>query len=189
MSKDEIFAQASIKLGMNSMSAETNSKLIEDVGYYFWESGRGGQQFIIGFDGGYLFGISALSFDVLVDAYKSGTRTALKTSNKKPMYEYIDDLLDYSDELIALIQPENFENPNYFMSLIYIEDILDKYGRGLVSKSANEDGLDGHALLVKANRRMDELRKSIRSLSEAHDFDDIIKERATQMVTNWVKRN
>jgi hypothetical protein len=75
MNKEEIFAQAAVKLGVESTDLDENSKLIEGVGYYFWEATRGGQQFIIGFDGGYLFGITALSADDLVSAYKSGART------------------------------------------------------------------------------------------------------------------
>lgn len=75
MDKDEIFELASVKLNTDLASIEKNSRLIEEVGYYFWEPTRGGQQFIIGFDGGYLFGVSALSYEDLITAYKAGLRT------------------------------------------------------------------------------------------------------------------
>ena len=76
MTKEEILQLASTKLENSDLSeVEKNSKLIEDVGYFFWEPIRGGQQFVIGFDGGYLFGISAITPDQIVEAYKSGKRS------------------------------------------------------------------------------------------------------------------
>ena len=76
MTKDEIISLASDQLGNSSLKeVEQNSKLVEGVGYFFWKPIRGGQQFVIGFDGGYLFGISALSMDQIVDAYIEGKRT------------------------------------------------------------------------------------------------------------------
>lgn len=77
MNKDEILKLASKKLNNDNFEEiEKNSKLIEGLGYYFWESNRGGRQFIIGFDGGYLFGVSAFTFEQLVEAYKAGKRSA-----------------------------------------------------------------------------------------------------------------
>jgi hypothetical protein len=76
MTKDEIFKLASAKLNNGNLEEiEKTSKLIKDLGYFFWEPLRGGQQFIIGFDGGYLFGVSALTYEQLVEAYKDGKRS------------------------------------------------------------------------------------------------------------------
>jgi hypothetical protein len=76
MNKDTILTLASKKLNNPDLAeVEANSRLVDNIGYYFWEPIRGGQQFIIGFDGGYLFGISALTDDQLVEAYKNGKRS------------------------------------------------------------------------------------------------------------------
>lgn len=108
---------------------------------------------------------------------------------EKPMYQYIFEMLDYADRIAALIQPGEYDNENYFMTLIYIEDILDKYGRGIAYQGASggEDS-DGHDRLVLATKRMDLLREQIRHFSQMYDFDEAIKDRGDSMYRNWHKR-
>ena len=103
------------------------------------------------------------------------------------MYEYITELLDFAEKITLRIVPGEFENSSYFMTLVYIEDILDKYGRGMISMTAADAGLDGHAMLAEANRRMDSLRKTISELNSAHEYDEALKSRAIELTKNWVK--
>ena len=108
----------------------------------------------------------------------------------KPLYQYIFDLLDYADELAKLILSGGQDNNNYFMTLVYIEDILDKYGRGLVLDSAKEyvpQGVDPSGLLKIATQRMDALRKTIRIYAQQYDFDETLKARGESMYQDWHK--
>lgn len=110
--------------------------------------------------------------------------------NEKPLYQYIFEMLDYADRIAALIQPGQRDNENYFMTLIYIEDILDKYGRSIAyhDSSENGDDVDGHDRLVLATKRMDLLREQIRYFSQAYDFDEVIQVRGEGMYRNWHRR-
>lgn len=110
--------------------------------------------------------------------------------NKKPTYEYIFDLLDYADDLVELIPTvDDFERNQYFVTLVYIEDILDIYGRGLVLHSANdkEEGT-GRELMGKATKRMDELRDKIHSLMRLYEFDSSLDEASKRIATRWRKQ-
>lgn len=108
----------------------------------------------------------------------------------KPLYQYIFDLLDYADAIAERISPSEPEKNNYFMTLVYIEDILDKYGRGLVvqsSREAGEDEADSRELLKRANQQMDALRKKIRLYSQQYDFDEVLSSRGKLMYEDWHK--
>ena len=107
----------------------------------------------------------------------------------KPMYQYIFDMLEYADKIATLIQPGNSDNGNYFMTLIYIEDILDKYGRGLVFTSANEIGEDGHELMIAATQRMDHLRATLHDLMITGQYNDVLETRCRTMVRDWTLRS
>lgn len=108
--------------------------------------------------------------------------------SKKLMHEYIFGLLDFADELEALLHTEQFDRNSYLMTLIYIEDILDKYGRGMAQHSGNEVGLDGKALLSEATKRMDRLRAKIRAAVQTYDFDQELLQRTEEMQRNWRKQ-
>jgi hypothetical protein len=107
--------------------------------------------------------------------------------NAKPLYQYIFDMLDYADVITAKITPEEHDKDNYFMTLVYVEDILDKYARGLVLQSATESGQDGSMYLKLATDRMDGLRRTIRKLSQLYDFDEILRKRGDSLYQDWHK--
>lgn len=107
--------------------------------------------------------------------------------NEKPLYQYVFDMLDYADAISVKITPEEYDKNNYFMTLVYVEDILDKYARGLVRESAAESGQDGSAYLKLATERMDRLRKVIRRLSQTYDFDEILSKKGESFYLDWHK--
>lgn len=112
--------------------------------------------------------------------------------NKKPMYQRIIELLDFADEIGDLIQQDDFDKNSYFMTLIYVEDILDKYGRGLAPQSARDAMLTEEQvseLRKHLNARLDALRIRIRNFSQAYDFDEAIAERSRGMLRDWSKRD
>jgi hypothetical protein len=108
----------------------------------------------------------------------------------KLLYEYIFTMMDYGDrlaEMINLNDAGNIDNGNYFISLVYIEDMLDKYARGLVLHSSEEAGLDGSEQLKLANQRMDQLRANIRRFVQQGEFDDLLQKRGRQFYEDWHK--
>lgn len=110
--------------------------------------------------------------------------------DEKPLYAHIFNLLDYADVVYPLITADAQDKEGYFMTLVFIERVLDNYGRGFVSVSARDSGM--HEEYVKemlhlANRRMDELRANIRKLSQIYDFDETLHEWGAEMYRNWHK--
>ena len=106
------------------------------------------------------------------------------------MHQRLVELLDFADEITGLVQKNEFDKNSYFMTLIYVEDILDKYGLGLASDSAREDGLTEEQvseIRVLLNTRLEVLRATIRNFSQTYDFDKTISERGKEMLRDWHK--
>ena len=108
------------------------------------------------------------------------------------MYQRMIELLDFADEISDMIQSDDSDRNSYFMTLIYVEDILDKYGRGLASQSAHDFALAEEQITeirVYLNTRLEALRSRIRDLSQTYDFDEVITERGQGMLRDWRKRD
>lgn len=54
---------------------EIHGKIIDENTIYFYQHIRGGKQVLIGSDGNYLFGTSALSLEELLKEYNKGRRS------------------------------------------------------------------------------------------------------------------
>lgn len=104
----------------------------------------------------------------------------------KNIAQYIFDLLDYAEEINKLIEPGN-DNANYFMTLVYIEDILDKYGRSFMSDYSAVEGVDIRQLSSVVNQKLNILRGNIRKHSQLYDFDQVIQQRGESMLKDWRK--
>jgi hypothetical protein len=110
----------------------------------------------------------------------------------KQKYSHIFNLLDFADELINRIKPGELDNGNYFMTLVYIEDVLDTYGRGFVLTTARESGHsdnEASALMYTATARMDLLRQAINDLSQVYDFNDVLDGKAERFRRDWRRNN
>ena len=107
----------------------------------------------------------------------------------KPDYQYIFDLLDFAESLLERIDVSllNGDARNYFMTATYVEDILDKYGRGMVRQSAEDSGLNGSEHLHLATARMENLRRQLRILAQKGDFDEVLESRGNELYQNWHK--
>lgn len=109
----------------------------------------------------------------------------------KPLHQHIYDLLDFSDSLQALMQesPDERDNFNYLTTLIYIEDVLDKYGRGFAHVENNHRGseeVDTREFNSRVTSRMDELRRFIRTYIDANPaVKDEIKRRMSHVASDW----
>ena len=105
-------------------------------------------------------------------------------------YMHIFNLLDFADEIAGRITPEASNKEQYFMTLVYIEDILDKYGRSFVRQEAIRAGLpdeESNSLTSEVNRRMDELRTTLAQLVQQYDFDTTLDHKISQFQREWRK--
>ena len=73
--------------------------------------------------------------------------------NEKPPYKYIFDMLDYADAISVNVTSGEYNEIITLWHLIYVEDVLDKYARGLVCQSTVESGQDGTLILTSCNRK------------------------------------
>lgn len=108
----------------------------------------------------------------------------------KYAYQYIFDLLDFADYLINQIDSNDFDRAMYFTTLVYIENILDVYGRGLVVDSARTAGFsenDVADLKRRANDRLDTLRKALAHFVEKYDFDSVLDDHGEDLKKRWRK--
>lgn len=98
------------------------------------------------------------------------------------------ELFDYADYIADRIQPNSLDNSSYFLTLVYIEDIMDAYGRGLIYRSLkNSDEVKASATQSEAVQRLELLRGRIRSLSQQYDFDDTLTHCGKGMYQDWHK--
>jgi hypothetical protein len=110
-----------------------------------------------------------------------------------PLYQYIFNLLDFGDELFKqLADCDDYDRNNYILILIYIEDILDKGGRAIVSQSARQhlgSFEEGQKMKIEATKRMDMLRGQLNQLVATYDLDEIIKGRSAAIFQRWQRRS
>ena len=96
---------------------------------------------------------------------------------------YIENLLDFADEVARRMDGlDDFFRPSYLMSLVYVEDILDKYGR--VPEWIGEDP-EYRAYIVE---RMEQLRSIINSYSQMDEFQEAKRMKAEQFNRDWSKK-
>lgn len=108
----------------------------------------------------------------------------------KELHNFLFQLYDYADYLADQIQPGNYDNDNYFLTLVFIEKYFDQIGRGEISKAAREaksKELDPSKSLSEAHRRIDLLRNRIAALSKEYDFDETLDDTSRQIATEWRK--
>jgi hypothetical protein len=106
----------------------------------------------------------------------------------KKVYDFLFDLYDYADYIAGEIQPGNADNASYFMTLIYIEDIMDTYGRGLIHTTAinsADPGIDPSEALHEAHRRIDLLRERILSLKTEYNLGATVQQFTDKINRNW----
>lgn len=110
--------------------------------------------------------------------------------NTTPLYQKLLNQFDLADDLQNRIKQDDPDVSLYFRTLVNIESMFDTYARGLVRQSAIEAGKsddEASELMKAANTRMDELRINIRKLSQAHDFDEVLKEMGDRAYQDWHK--
>ena len=110
--------------------------------------------------------------------------------NNKPLYEDIFNLLDFAERLVPLVDNDEDDRNNYFMTLIYIEDVIDSYGRSMVNRSSIEAGVDSEKnteLRNEANQRLKALRDNISEFTKKYDFNSTLESHAHDLVKTWSK--
>lgn len=76
MSRAEAVELLGELLGQDVTEVDRTVLEIPGVGYFAAQGTRGGKRYLVGMDGGYLFGVSALSIEEMVAAYQSGQRSS-----------------------------------------------------------------------------------------------------------------
>ncbi len=92
---------------------------------------------------------------------------------------YMEQLIAFGDEIVRRLELEPQERDNYFMTLVYIEDILDKYGRGSAWIGADQS----HRMMV--NKKMNDIRGVIRKYSQDYNFDEVLRAKGEQIYRGW----
>lgn len=116
--------------------------------------------------------------------------------NNTELINFLFQLYDYADYLAQNIRPENnpIDNNNYFMSLIYIEEMMDSYGRGLIMKAAHDDE-NYEQYRDEAHRRIGILRSKITELRNTYEFTDttrgldVIQYKTEKLLRDWPNIN
>jgi hypothetical protein len=104
----------------------------------------------------------------------------------KELHDFLFKLYDYADYLIAELTKGNCSDANvYIASLVYIEDMMDTYGRSLVSQSMITLGADQGESLAEAHRRIDHLRQDMMQLRKEYDFNNAIEQAEKRLSRNW----
>ncbi len=115
----------------------------------------------------------------------------------KQLHDFLFSLYDYADYLADTISSQNDTdyNNSYYMSLLYIEDMMDKEGRMLIRRAADQITGDGHDSLSEAHHRLDLLRKRISDLRKEYSFiesasgRDIVEVRTESLVRDWSNKS
>lgn len=119
------------------------------------------------------------------------------TMKGKQLHDFLFALFDYADTIAEMIQPEtqgsagereqaHYANTRYFLTLVYVEWIFDKYARETLYVAAKESGeLDPSATLQEANRRLDLLRQRLDHLTHEYDFDADIDGTLDKLAGEW----
>lgn len=103
----------------------------------------------------------------------------------KELYDFLFKLYDYADYLAEEIKPGNYDNKNYYMSMIYIEEIMDSYGRGLINSAAHQLDENDRDSLREAHKRIDALRQKIYDLKQSYDFEDVVAGKTEKLTRDW----
>lgn len=107
------------------------------------------------------------------------------------MHENILQIAEFGNELSKRIlnnQVDESERDNYLITIIYIEDILDKYGRGMVVHEGESAGLtddECKTLKKQVTENMDSIRENVKKLAELHDYQDLLKKRLEGILQQW----
>lgn len=105
--------------------------------------------------------------------------------DQKQLYDFLFRLYDYADHLADSIKPNNPDNNNFYISLIYIEEMMDSYGRGLINETAHQINQNDRDSLKEAHRRIDLLRQRINQLRDEFDFDDVVTGKTEKLLRDW----
>lgn len=108
----------------------------------------------------------------------------------KELHDFLFQLYDFADILADKIEHGTSDNLGaQFLTLVYIEQIFDMYGRDLISQSAREASLDSGVALSEAHRRIDLLRARIQNLVETHNFNESLRQASEKILHEWSKKS
>jgi hypothetical protein len=101
----------------------------------------------------------------------------------KELHDFLFKLFDFAQEDMTTVPPADYKMG--FMIMAYIEDIMDVYGRQLISQSAKDAGLNAEESLQKAHAKLDVLRASLSTAFEDPEMREIMDEAARRLKRNY----
>lgn len=108
------------------------------------------------------------------------------------LHNFLFKLYDFADYIADEIESGRTQDVGgYFLTLVYIEQIFDRYGRGLIRNSSIAAGStqdEASVALGLAHKRIDSLRNRLETLVENGNFDKTLEDAAKALTSVWVKR-
>jgi hypothetical protein len=109
----------------------------------------------------------------------------------KQLHVFLFELYDFayllSTKMLDTNKPYATE-ASFYPFMVYIEDIMDSYGRQLILESAKDANLDAEESLKEAHARLDTLREMLNNLKELPPVVDAVDEASKRIKNNWGTR-
>lgn len=109
------------------------------------------------------------------------------------LHSFLFNLFDFAEYLLTKTPPTR-DQDDAFVIMAYIEDLMDSYGRQLISNSAKDAGLNPDESLKSANHRLDMLRAALDGAFWKNPHNDskelhlAADEAARRLQRNWGTR-
>lgn len=94
---------------------------------------------------------------------------------------HMENLIELAHELIKRLEAERdiYLKRNYMMTLVYIEDVLDKYGRGSSWIGSDES----HRKAIVSH--LDYIRSVVSNYAKTAEFQEVKQSRIEQFTKRW----
>jgi hypothetical protein len=109
---------------------------------------------------------------------------------QKHLYQHIQDQIDFAETILGGINAGSINKQRYFMTLVYIEDILDGYGRDVIAEDGRASGMPEDELTElkhRANAVMDRIRHQLRTDIQTEGYADEVVRKSQEMMQTWRK--
>lgn len=109
----------------------------------------------------------------------------------KQLHDFLFNLYEFADVLSAKIpdpQQPYATDAMLYPFMVYIEDIMDLYGRQLVVEAAKDAGLDSEVSLREAHAKLDVLREVMAKLKQIPPAVEAVDRAALRIKNNWGTR-
>jgi hypothetical protein len=110
----------------------------------------------------------------------------------RQLHDFLFELYDFAYLLSTKMLDSNkpyATDASFYPLMVYIEDIMDTYGRQLILESAKAANLDEEESLREAHARLDTLREMMKKLREIPLVIDAVDVASKRIKNNWGTRD